>query len=219
MKTTKNKPKRTESRYHEIALMVAQRIVDGKYPLGEKIRSRTTIASNFGVSPETARKAVNLLADLEIVEVIHGSGVYVRSKEKASAFIARSQNLKQLTQTKQELRESIKRQQEELQTTLELIGKLETESRRTQDSLTLVPFELVVTEAFKELGQTVGQLNLWHRTKATIMAVKRGEEMILSPGPVLMIEVGDIVYYIGDDQAKQMMELLFTGETGKEGLA
>ena len=210
MQTTKNKPKRTESRYHEIALMVAQRIVDGKYPLGEKIRSRTTIASNFGVSPETARKAVNLLADLEIVEVIHGSGVYVRSKEKASAFIARSQNLKQLTQTKQELRESIKRQQEELQTTLELIGKLETESRRTQDSLT-------VTDAFKELGQTVGQLNLWHRTKATIMAVKRGEEMILSPGPVLTIEVGDIVYYIGDDQAKQMMELLFTGETGKEG--
>ena len=49
MQTTKNKPKRTESRYHEIALMVAQRIVDGKYPLGEKIRSRTTIASNFGV--------------------------------------------------------------------------------------------------------------------------------------------------------------------------
>ena len=43
--------------------------------------------------------------------------------------------------------------------------------------------------------------------------------MILSPGPVLTIEVGDIVYYIGDDQAKQMMELLFTGETGKEGLA
>lgn len=217
MEEIKTKNKRSESRYHEIALLMAQRIADGKYQKEEKIRARTTIASNFGVSPETARKAVNLLADLEIVEVRHGSGVYVRSKEKAQAFLARSKNLQLISQTKNDLRDSIKNQQEALEHTLELLTKLENETRRTQDSLSLVPYELVVSEAFAEQGSTIGQLNLWHRTQATIMAIKREDEMHLSPGPIFTLEVGDIIYYVGNEQAKQMMELLFTGETGKEG--
>ena len=68
------------SKYQQIAVGVAQRIVSGEYKVGERIKSRSTLASMFGVSPETTRKALNILADLKIVSVKHGSGAIVLSK-------------------------------------------------------------------------------------------------------------------------------------------
>ena len=68
-------------RYQQIAVAIAERIVDGKYPIGSKIYARSTLASNFNVSPETARKAINVLVDLEIMEVRHGSGAFISSKK------------------------------------------------------------------------------------------------------------------------------------------
>jgi len=70
-------------RYQQIAVEIAERIVENRYQVGEKIHARSTLASNFNVSPETARKAINVLVDLEIMEVHHGSGAYVASREKA----------------------------------------------------------------------------------------------------------------------------------------
>lgn len=88
------------SRYQQIAVALAKQIADGKYSIGEKIKARSTIASNFNVSPETARKAINLLVDLEIVTVQHGSGVTVTSKEAAQLFLKKFES----TNSLQELR-------------------------------------------------------------------------------------------------------------------
>jgi len=77
-------------RYQKVAIGIAQRIVDGKFPLGQKIKSRSTLASYFNVSPETARKAINVLADLDIVSVRQGSGVIVISRDKAIEYIAKT---------------------------------------------------------------------------------------------------------------------------------
>lgn len=54
------------ARYQQVAVALARQIVEGKYAIGEKIKSRTTLSSNFNVSPETARKAINILVDLDI---------------------------------------------------------------------------------------------------------------------------------------------------------
>lgn len=77
----------TSSKYQKIAISVAQRIANGEYEVGEKLKSRTTIASTFNVSPETARKGLNILADLKILTLKHGSGAIVLSKERAIEFI------------------------------------------------------------------------------------------------------------------------------------
>ena len=42
-------------RYQQIAVAIAERIVDGKYPIGSKIYARSTLASNFNVSPRGRR--------------------------------------------------------------------------------------------------------------------------------------------------------------------
>ena len=60
--------------------------VENRYEVGQKVHARSTLASNFNVSPETARKAINVLVDLGIMDVRHGSGAYIASKGKAQSF-------------------------------------------------------------------------------------------------------------------------------------
>ncbi len=81
---TREKKNLTLPRYQEIAVEIAERIVENRYQVGEKIYARSTLASNFNVSAETARKAINVLVDLEIMEVQQGSGTYVASRDRKS---------------------------------------------------------------------------------------------------------------------------------------
>ena len=67
--------------YQKIAVDLASKIVDGKYKVGDKIYARSALASRYGVSSETARRAVCVLADLDIVESTKGSGVIIKSQE------------------------------------------------------------------------------------------------------------------------------------------
>ena len=43
------------------------------------------------MSAETARKAISILNDLDIVRVVHGSGVEILSQEKAKNFLNQAQ--------------------------------------------------------------------------------------------------------------------------------
>jgi len=53
-----NKFKITSPRYQQIAADVAAKIVDGHYKVGDKIYARSSLASQYGVSSETARRAI-----------------------------------------------------------------------------------------------------------------------------------------------------------------
>ena len=81
-----NKKRILLPRYQQVAVEIAERIADQRYQVGEKIHARSTLASNFNVSPETARKAINVLVDLGIMEVRHGSGAYVVTGKSQSLF-------------------------------------------------------------------------------------------------------------------------------------
>jgi transcriptional regulator, GntR family len=56
-------------KYEQIATDIAYQIVEGTYKEGEKIYARSSIGSRYNVSSETARRAVCVLADWDIVEV------------------------------------------------------------------------------------------------------------------------------------------------------
>lgn len=79
-----------EPRYRKIAYQIAQKIADNEYAVGSKLHARSTLSVAFGVSSETARKAVSILADLQIVKLIHGSGVEVLSREKSQGIFKSS---------------------------------------------------------------------------------------------------------------------------------
>ncbi|RKJ34567.1 GntR family transcriptional regulator, partial [Butyricicoccus sp. 1XD8-22] len=47
-----------QPKYMKIAADIASKIVDKKYVIGEKIYARSSLASQYGVSSETARRAI-----------------------------------------------------------------------------------------------------------------------------------------------------------------
>jgi DNA-binding GntR family transcriptional regulator len=73
--------------YERIALDIAKRIERGELAEGIRLSGRTLMSGEYGVSPETIRRSFALLEELDVVRVMHNSGVLVHSQEKAKAFV------------------------------------------------------------------------------------------------------------------------------------
>ena len=65
--------------YMRIAGSVAGRIAEGQFAEGEKLSGRSKLSSEYQVSPETIRKAVQLLRDMQVVTVKERSARTPRS--------------------------------------------------------------------------------------------------------------------------------------------
>lgn len=63
--------------YLQIAAILRQAIKRGDYPPGRQIPSETRLMQEHGVARLTARKAVRVLVDEGLVEVVTGRGAYV----------------------------------------------------------------------------------------------------------------------------------------------
>ncbi len=196
-------------RYQQIAVEIAERIVENRYKVGEKVRARSTLASNFNVSPETARKAINVLVDLEIMEVRHGSGAYVASKEKAQRFIEKYQNVQTVQEIRQEILTGVKRQQQELDNIAELLDVLVNQTKQVRDISPFLPYEIKLTDAAQHLEKSIVELNIWQVTGATIVAIQTETELLLSPGPYAKLSSGNIVYFVGSELSFQRLQNFF----------
>ena len=64
--------------YLQIAGILRERITSGQIRPGRPLPSEPQLVGEFGVSRLTARKAVHVLADEGLVEVVQGRGSYVR---------------------------------------------------------------------------------------------------------------------------------------------
>jgi DNA-binding GntR family transcriptional regulator len=73
--------------YKNIALDVANKIVRGEIKENEKLSGRSLLASTYNVSPETIRRAISLLQQMNVVSVTQGSGIEVISVSAAEKFI------------------------------------------------------------------------------------------------------------------------------------
>ena len=87
--------------YMKIAIDMAARISREEFKKDVKISGRTTLASDYNVSPETIRKAMRLLTDMNIVEVKYGNGIYVASYENAEQFIERYRTRESINELKE----------------------------------------------------------------------------------------------------------------------
>lgn len=204
-----DKMKYKSSRYQQVAVALAKQIVDGKYSVGEKIKARSTVASNFNVSPETARKAINLLVDLEIVEVKHGSGVTVLSRKNAQTFLNKFESTNSLQELKNGLKEQILKQKEELDKIEQLVEHLVAHTRDINNTYPFEPFQLLLENDSPLFGQQLKELNLWQTTGATLIAIERKGEIMLSPGPYAFLERGDKIYFVGNEQTYSRVKNLF----------
>lgn len=195
-----------QPKYQKIAADIASKIVEKKYQVGDKIYARSSLASQYGVSSETARRAIAVLQDLEIVEATKGSGVMIKSYEKASQFAQQFLEVQSIHQIQLEMLESIHRQKEELNLLQETTERLVNRTERFRSVNPFVPFQVEILENSPYISQSIGTINFWQHTMATIVGIRKGNELVISPGPYATFEQYDIIYFIGNDESLERVQ-------------
>jgi K+/H+ antiporter YhaU regulatory subunit KhtT len=190
-------------KYQQIAIEVASKIVNGDYAEGDCIFGRSSIASQYNVSPETARRAFCILSDLDIVTVEKGSGTHIKSKKNAESFVRQFSNQKNIESIKDEIYHSIEHQKEEMDRMNSCLSDLILATEHYRSMNPLAPFIIRITSACLFIGKTIQDIQLWQHTGATMVAIKRNGHLLLSPGPYAILMENDILYYIAQDLTDQ----------------
>ncbi|MGL5329857.1 MAG: TrkA C-terminal domain-containing protein [Peptostreptococcaceae bacterium] len=184
--------------YQKIAIDVANNIHNGSIAEGTTLHGRSALAAKYNVSPETIRRSVKILEDVDVVKSIKGKGIVVVCANNAFEFLKKHQNITNVSSYKSEL-SSLLNDRHKLEAQIfETMNKIVDYSSRLSTVNPLVPYEFKIKSTCKFLGMTAGQTNFWQNTGATIVAVKRNDELILSPGPYIEFMLNDILMVIGD---------------------
>lgn len=185
--------------YHQIAIDIANRIVKDEFSLGTKIYGRSKLAGEYNVSPETIRRSMKLLEDMDIVEVYPGSGIVVKSVDEAHTFIEKFKLMDSVSSIRTNITNLMK-QRRKLEDDIDRsINKLINYSERFKNTSLFSPMEIEILENSKILGKTIIETNFWQNTGATIIGIRRGEKTILSPGPYATFCAGDYFILISDE--------------------
>ena len=186
--------------YAKIAYDLAGKIAAGELNEGEKISGRSGLAGLYQVSPETIRRSIQLLEDIEIVRTRAGSGIYIVSREQARHYVERHRVMTGFREIREEIRE-LTRQKENIEARItDLIEQLEEQAGRLQNIRPVYPYEVIVPAGSPLIGKTINDSKFWQNTGGTIIAIRRGSTIFNSPGPYALFYEGDV--------------LLITGETG-----
>lgn len=199
-------------KYQQIAIEVATRIMNGTLSEGDKISGRSSIASQFSVSPETARRAFCILADLEIVSPEKGSGTRVLSKEKAVVFLSQFANQKNLESIKADIFQCIERQIRETTQMNGLLSDLITATEHYRSMNPLAPYSIPISKSCRFLGKTIKDIQLWQNTGATLVAIRRDNKLLLSPGPYASLTENDTIYFITQDLSDKKVNDYLCGD-------
>lgn len=185
--------------YKTIALDIANQIVKGNIKANEKISGRSTLASMYNVSPETIRRAIALIEEMNVVSSTKGSGIEVISVSNAEKFILKNKD-KEYISTLQENIFKIVDKRKNLDTELEEnIDKLLDLTSRFRNISPFTLIEIEIKSTCKFIAKSVSQVNFWQRTKVTIVAYRKENEIIVSPGPEYIFTPGDILVVIGSN--------------------
>ncbi|NSB14493.1 GntR family transcriptional regulator [Clostridium beijerinckii] len=185
--------------YQQIATDIASKIASGYYQVGEKIYARSVLASQYGVSAETARRAIAILADVDIVDANKGSGVIIKSTENAMKFIKQYNDVKTVNDLRNDILDKLEEQKKENDILREQIIDLLDRTDRFKSINPFIPFEIRITKETPYIDKNVAEINFWHNTSATIVCIKRNGCLEMSPGPYAVLRDNDIFYFVGDE--------------------
>lgn len=190
------------ARYVAIAVDMATRIVRGEYKTGQKIFGRSTLAGRYNVSPETIRRSLTLLQEMDIVDVMPGVGIIVKSDVAAEEYLARYNQRQVLRDIQQRLANLLKERdklnaeidnltKQLLDYTFKMAGRLQ-----KIEEITVMPNSPVV-------GKSLAEIDFRARTGATVLAIYRDGEEIVSPQARTIIQEGDVLIIVGLSKVKE----------------
>lgn len=199
------------SQYLQIALDIATRIAKNELPEGSRIYGRSVMASEYNVSPETIRRALRLLADMKVVEIKPQSGTTVLSADNAKRYIENFEENADVHALRQQVKELLEEyadlNRRMVDTITALIKSKETFAAAGEP---LPNYEVAVPDDSPIIGRSIGSLNFWQSTGGTVVGIRRGQTVILSPGPYAELYGGDIIVLVGTHAAAEAAHNLVT---------
>lgn len=199
------------SLYLQIALDLARRIAKGELTEGSRIYGRSVMASEYNVSPETIRRALRLLADMKVVEVKPQSGAMVLSADSARRYIENFEESADVRTLRAQLQEQMA-EYDDLHRRMAETVKALVKSRDTFAAAgePLPNYEVPVPNDSPLIGKSIGALKFWQSTGGTVVAIRRSQTVILSPGPYAELYAGDIIVLVGSPAAAEAAHRLIT---------
>lgn len=194
--------------YLKIALDIASRIASGEFKENSKIYGRSVMSSEYSVSPETIRRALKLLSDMQVVDIKRSSGAIVLSRKSAQEYIHHFKGQASTQSLHLQLKNLVAEQNKLSKKIINLSNLITRTSVKWSHSNPLKNFEIDVKGDSPVVGKSINDLNFWHVTGATIVAIRRGEKIILSPGPYAVISENDTIIFIGDQSAVDAVTVL-----------
>ncbi len=186
------------SKYEKIALDIAYSIVNDEWKMGDIIKGRSTLSGKYSVSPETIRRALKLLEELQVVEVIEKKGMLIKSKTAAVAYIKEYQSKDHVLSLRENIAKMIEEKRMIEDNMLVKLDKLIEEAVLLKNVGIIYPLEFKIPEGSPLIGRSIGDIRFWEHTGATIIGINRTGELVLSPGPKLVFFEGDVVFYVGN---------------------
>ncbi len=203
------------SQYLTIAADLARRIVRGDFAEGSRIYGRSILASEYNVSPETVRRALRLLADMKVVDILPQSGVVVLSKDSAQRYIANFEGDNQRSNMRAEMVQLIDQYDTLHQRIKELTSAFFSMERHVSTSQEALPnYEVSIPPNSPLIGKSIGTLNFWQATGGTIVAIRRGSSVLLSPGPYGELYANDVIILVGSPRAIEAAYHMVNNEGG-----
>ncbi len=199
------------SKYQQIASDIAQRIVNKEFAVGQKVHGRSVLASLYNVSPETIRKAVALLQESDVLMVNKGSGIVINSVDKAYDFIQKFKCIDSVNSLKNELQKLVEQKKQIDEQFSYILDNIIDFSDKLKNLTPYNPIEVEVKKHSKYIGSSIEQLKFWQNTGGTVVALRKDNSIIISPGPLAVLEKGNIIVVVGGENILQDVESFING--------
>ena len=191
------------AQYLQIARDLAARIAKGEFAEGGRLLGRSMLAPEYGVSPETIRRALRLLADLKVVEIKAQSGATVLSTDNARRYLANFEEDDASQALLRKFSDLLERYDELHEQVARFARALLKNSPHLTEGEPLPNYEITVPKGSPVIGKSLGELKYWQCTGGTIVAIRRGPSIILSPGPYAELYDGDVIVLVGPPAAAE----------------
>lgn len=196
-----------ESRYEQIAIDIARRIVRGEFRVDQKLSGRSLLAGTYNVSPETIRRSIALLQNIGVVEAVTGSGIIIKSTELAREYLREYNERQEIMDHKNKI-VSLLNQRRTLDKELDraLTSFLELSFQKA--SILQQIEEVSIPAHSWIIDKTIVETNLRHHTGTTIMTIRRGSEEVYSPPANLQFKANDVLTIVGTTPSREIFKQL-----------
>jgi len=153
---------------------------------------------------------MSLLADKNVVEISNGVGNIVLAKENAVQFIKCFKDDERISGMRARLSQ-LQGKRYVIENEIVDVTEQIIDMYKYQRSDLITPIEIDLPANSHVIGHSIGNLEIWHNTGATIIGIIHDQETIISPGPYYEFVEDDKIIIVGDQNVIERFNAYING--------